>query len=376
MTIAVPSLDTRRAEALAAYRAKGIPHRRIEEWKYSDLRSALDDDQIEHSDSLAWAVDAIPAGVAFFDLADSYDRMPGWVKQCLGSVSVHGAMDCAALAFGRTGLALHVSQRVTEPMRLAFSAHGHARLLVVVDEGASLTLVETQAAGGGLRNIGVEFVLGAGARLEHIRVAEEAADSVAVESVAVSIGAGAEYRAHFTSFGAKLSRVEANIVLQGEGAQAHLSGVDVLTDATHADTTTHVDHAIGNTQSTQLFKKVAGGKARSVYQGKVTVRAGADGSDSRQTAKGLLLSERAEIDLKPELEIFADDVKCAHGAAVGDLDTDSLFYLRARGVPEAEARNLLVHAFLADALDGIGNETLRGEVWSAVESALLRTGAA
>ena len=125
----------------------------------------------------------------------------------------------------------------------------------------------------------------------------------------------------------------------------------MLGEAAHADVTTHVIHRKGDTRSTQLFKKVASGKARAVYQGKVTVAKGADGSDSRQTAKALLLGETAEADLKPELEIFADDVKCAHGAAVGDLDADSLFYLRARGIPEPHARAILMYAFLEDALD-------------------------
>jgi Fe-S cluster assembly protein SufD len=121
-----------------------------------------------------------------------------------------------------------------------------------------------------------------------------------------------------------------------------------------------------------LFKNVAGGHSRAVYQGKITVREGANGSDSRQTAKGLLLGARAEIDLKPELEIFADDVKCAHGAAVGDLDSDSLFYLRARGITQVEARNLLIRAFLEDAVLQIADETIRAEVWRAVEEALPR----
>src|SRR5204863_681853 len=124
----------------------------------------------------------------------------------------------------------------------------------------------------------------------------------------------------------------------------------------HADVTTRITHVVGNTQSTQLFKIITDRHARGVYQGKISVANGADGSDSRQTAKGLLLGERSEIDLKPELEILADDVKCAHGAAVGDLDQDSLFYLRARGVPEAEARNLLVHAFVVDALEAVTDE--------------------
>ncbi len=144
----------------------------------------------------------------------------------------------------------------------------------------------------------------------------------------------------------------------------------MLGDGAHADVTTHITHAVGHTTSTQLFKKIAGGKSRAVYQGRITVEQGADKSDSRQTAKALLMGERAEADLKPELEIFADDVKCAHGAAVGDLDANSLFYLRARGIPEAEARNMLVRAFLEEAVAEIADETIRAAVWQTVEDAL------
>jgi Fe-S cluster assembly protein SufD len=180
----------------------------------------------------------------------------------------------------------------------------------------------------------------------------------------------AVYTAHYASFGGKLSRLELDIALEGANAQAHLSGVSVLHGDSHADITTRLSHAVGNTQSTQLFKKVAGGKSRAVYQGKVTVTQGANGSDSRQTAKALLLGNQAEADLKPELEIFADDVKCAHGAAVGDLDADSLFYLRARGIPESDARDLLIHAFLEDAMAGIARDDLRDQVRTAVNEAL------
>src|SRR4029077_14282332 len=143
----------------------------------------------------------------------------------------------------------------------------------------------------------------------------------------------------------------------------NLSGVSVLSGNAHADVTTHVTHAVGQTQSTQLFKKVVGGHGQAVYQGKVTVAQGADGSDSRQTAKALLLGERAEADLKPELEILADDVKCAHGAAVGELDIDSLFYLRTRGIPENEARALLLRAFLEEAVADIEDDAVRTAVW-------------
>jgi Fe-S cluster assembly protein SufD len=367
-------LEKRRADAGAAFRAAGIPHRRIEDWKYSDLRARIDDAQATEMRSAPWVLGAVPAGVEVVDLAKA--DLPEWVTRSLGTVSTHGAMDSAALAFGSGGLAMRVSRNVPEPVRLEFVGTGHARLLVVLEAGAAVTLVETHAPDTGLRNIASELVLGEGARLAHIRLAAEAPSGVTVGSIAAALDERADYCGHYTNFGAELSRVDTNIMLKGKGASARLSGVDVLSGSTHSDVTTHVDHAVGHTTSTQLFKKVAGGKARSVYQGKVTVRQGADGSDSRQTAKGLLLSERAEIDLKPELEIFADDVKCAHGAAVGDLDPDSLFYLRARGVPEAEARNLLVHAFVADAVEAIENDDLRSDVLARIEAALVRAGAA
>jgi len=197
-------------------------------------------------------------------------------------------------------------------------------------------------------------------------------DLVSIETLSIQQYSSSQYRAHFMSTGAKLSRTELHVTLEGKNAEAHVSGVSVLGDARHADVTTHIVHAAADTRSTQLFKKIAGGHSRAVYQGKVTVAAGADGSDSRQTAKGLLLGLRAEIDLKPELEIFADDVKCAHGAAVGDLDIESLFYLRSRGIPEAEARALLMRAFLGDAVDEIENEEIRASVWGQVEAALVK----
>jgi Fe-S cluster assembly protein SufD len=241
--------------------------------------------------------------------------------------------------------------------------------LLVLEDGASLTLLEGAGAAD-FRNVGFEIVIGAGASLEHVRISSDAGDSVLIEEASVRVAGGGDYRAHFAGFGSKLSRMEIEITLEGAGAEAHLSGVCVLGGKRHSDVTTHVIHRHGDTKSSQLFKHVAGDRAQAVYQGKVTVAKGANGSDSIQTAKALLLSETAEADLKPELEILADDVKCAHGAAVGDLDADSLFYLRARGIPEAEARGLLLHAFLEDAVDEIAGAGQRELVRAELDSAL------
>lgn len=350
--------------------ALALPTRRVEEWKYSDLARALGDAGFGEA-SARVSVGKIPAGVEIFDL-DEPNR-PDWVTAHYGKLSGN-SVSAVSLAKARGGIALRIPRNkiIEDLLSLDFSGEGHARALLVLEEGAAATLSEVLGAAE-TRNAGLEIVLGPNARLNHVRVSP-VSDAVQVEEVSLTLARDAVYRGHFANFGAKLSRTELAIALNGEGAEAHLSGVSVLADR-HADVTTQVTHAVGRTQSTQLFKKVVSGKAQAVYQGKVIVAHGANGSDSRQTAKALLLDGRAEADLKPELEIFADDVKCAHGAAVGDLDADSLFYLRARGIPEQEARHLLIHAFLEDALTDIANTDLREFVRGAVSAALSRVSA-
>jgi len=343
-----------------------LPNRRVEEWKYSDLARALGDAGFGEA-SARVQVGTLPDGIEAIDLEQNV--RPLWISTHYGKLKTNN-VGALSLAKARTGLALRVAkgQVVAAPLHLTVTGEGHTRLLLVLEEGASLTILE-DADPSGMRNTGFEIVLGANAELRHVRVAPTS-DAVQVEEISLRLARDARYHGHFANFGAKLSRIELAIALEGEGSEAHLSGVSVLSGNAHADVTTHVTHAVGRTQSTQLFKKVVGGHGQAVYQGKVTVTKGADGADSRQTAKALLLGERAEADLKPELEILADDVKCAHGAAVGDLDADSLFYLRARGISEQEARHLLIHAFLEDALTDIANDDLREKVRGAVGHAL------
>jgi Fe-S cluster assembly protein SufD len=370
MTLALPStIQARKAEAATIFGSHGVPTRRVEEWKYSDLKVALGEAGIG-TDQALWQVDALPDGVEMFDL--SRNGAPDWVQKHFATAG-RNIMGTASLTLSDCGVALRIAKgaQIGAALKLAFHGNGHVRGLLVLEDGASLALVESVGIAD-FRNVGFEIVLGEGASLEHVRVSPQSADAVLVEEASLRIAAGARYRAHFAGFGSKLSRMELEIALEGEGAQAHLSGVSVLDGKHHSDVTTHVIHRHGNTTSTQLFKHVAGGNARAVYQGKVTVAKGADGSDSHQSAKALLLSENAEADLKPELEIFADDVKCAHGAAVGDLDAESLFYLRARGIPEAEARGLLLQAFLEDAVAEIVNTDQRELVRTELLTALKR----
>jgi Fe-S cluster assembly protein SufD len=358
----------RKADAAALVHGRGIPHRRIEDWKYSDLKSVLGETGLG-AVTAEWLVGGLPVGVEMFDLAQPHP--PAWVTAHLAHPT-QNVMRAASLALAAGGVAFRVRKDavIADVLKLDFTGPGHVRALLVLEDGASLSLLEGVGEAD-FRNVGFEIVIGAGASLEHVRISP-ASDAVLVEEADVRIAAGGRYRGHFANFGAKLARMELEIALEGEGAGAHLSGVAVLDGKRHNDVTTHVIHHHGNTGSSQLFKHVVGGRGQAVYQGKVTVAKGANGSDSGQTAKALLLGEAAEADLKPELEIFADDVKCAHGAAVGDLDADSLFYLRARGISEAEARGLLLHAFLEDAVEEIANadqrELVRNELLAALRA--------
>jgi Fe-S cluster assembly protein SufD len=392
-------LDERRRRAVQTFRDEGIPNRRIEQWKYTDLRGALEGQvaavspkQILHSDRNPFAAvsafqlsiadgcsqvpsSQIPLGIEMFDLGQLDDGAPDWVRQNYGEVLSRSAMGEASLAMMRGGIAMRVTAVTTPPVHLGFLQEAnavHCRLLLVMEPGASLVLLESHGKGRGLINLGVELVLEPNAQLTHVRLADSAPDAVQVEEIGMRVARDARYRGHFSHKGARLSRLELAIELEGEGAEAELSGAIVLGGKLHADVTTHIDHMAGKTASRQLFKNVAGGNSRAVYQGKITVRKGADGSDSRQTAKAVLLGTRAEADLKPELEILADDVKCAHGAAVGDLDADSLFYLRSRGLPENEARRLLIHGFLEEVVLEIDRDDVRLAVRDFLESGLAK----
>ena len=363
-------LGEKREAAARQFRARGVPHRRVEAWKYTDLRSVVDADIIESAGALQWNVTGLPEGAELIDLEKAVTP-PAWLSGHLGTLLKAGYLDAASLAFALSGWAVRIPPGAQAQLRIDFKSPGQGRALLLIEAGASVSLVETMACPSGFQNIGMEIVLAPDASLDHVRIMPESAGAVQIGSVSFALGRGARYRAHFANFGARMARTDLHLGLS-EGSQAHLSGVSVLGGASHADVTTHIEHLEGETTSTQSFRLVAGGTSRAVYQGKITVAAGANGSDSRQTAKAILLGTRAEADLKPELEIFADDVKCAHGAAVGDLDAESLFYLRSRGVPEIEARNLLIRAFLEDALDGIDDPDIRAQVWDAVEEALPR----
>ncbi|HTT83696.1 MAG TPA: Fe-S cluster assembly protein SufD [Rhizomicrobium sp.] len=388
-------LEERRTRAMRAFQSGGVPHRRVEEWKYSDLRSAIEAERAEAGEvivlpsrdpfaaiagprlvvrdgSFDLPPTSHPDNAEILDLASLDDNAPEWVSRNFGCVLKSG-MGQASLALMRGGAAIRIGRGAEARLHLRFLQNietVHSRVLIVIEESASLLLLESHAGARGVANLGLEILLRPNARMTHVRLADPAPDAVMVEEIGVAVARDARYKAHFPQAGAKLSRLELAVKLEAEGAEAAVDGGGVLGGRLHADITTHIEHAAGHTTSTQLIKYVAGGHSRAVYQGRISVHKGADGSDSRQTAKAILTGERAEADLKPELEILADDVKCAHGAAVGDLDADSLFYLRARGIPEPEARELLIRAFLEEVVAQISEEDARAIVWNFIENNL------
>jgi Fe-S cluster assembly protein SufD len=238
----------------------------------------------------------------------------------------------------------------------------HLRHLIALGEGSAASLVEHRVdLGGGARlvNEACEIDLGPRARLSFHRLAETAPDCHRIHQTFARLGEGARLDGFIVLLGGGLSREEMIAELDGEAADCRLGGIYLLRERQQGDIITEVTHGAEKTTSAQVFKGVLDDRAKAVFQGRVTVAPGAQGADGRQLNKTLLLSDRAEIDTKPELEIFADDVKCAHGATTGALDEDALFYLRTRGIGLEAARRILVEAFLVDALAEVEDAGLR-----------------
>jgi Fe-S cluster assembly protein SufD len=236
--------------------------------------------------------------------------------------------------------------------------------------GAKLALVEVSSGSGGYFHAPLfEVEVEAGAALQHVRVQREAPEAFHLARIQAVIGAGATYDAFTLGLGARLARTELRARLAGAGATVHLNAAQLLGGTQHGDVATIVRHDAPGCASRQTVKNVLAERSRGVFAGRIEVARIAQKTDGYQMSQALLLSPDAEVDVKPELEIYADDVKCSHGATVGELDADALFYLRSRGLPQAEARGILVRAFLADALDQVAVESARPLLDAAVDAA-------
>ena len=205
-----------------------------------------------------------------------------------------------------------------------------------------------------------------GAVLTHVRIQTDDAAAFHMAMIYASVAEGGTYDSFTLNIGGRITRTEIHATLNGPGAVAHVNGAQLLRGSQHADFTSVMRHAAPKGTSRQTVKNVLAGRSRGVFQGRIEVARGARGTDGYQMNRALLLSPDAEVDTKPELEIFADDVKCSHGATIGELDAEQMFYLRSRGVPEQEAKSILVRAFLAEALDPVTNDTARALLEDAV----------
>jgi Fe-S cluster assembly protein SufD len=316
---------------------------------------------------------ALPADVRVMTLAEALRASPELLAEHLGKLAGYREHTFTALntALMQDGVVIHVPRGVVveEPVHIVHvtdsqAAGGaiHPRLLVVVEALGQLTMVESYAGVGNagyFTNAVAELEMGSGARVNHYKIQRESAESFHVSTIQVSQGRDSVYHSFSFASGAALSRTNVYTKLEGEGAEAKLNGLYMVDGNQHADHQTFVEHLAPGCASRELYKGVLDGSSHGVFNGKVYVDPVAQKTDGKQTNHTLLLSDHARMDTKPQLEIFADDVKCTHGATVGRLDEASLFYMKSRGIGAEHARALLTYAFAAEVLETIELDTLR-----------------
>ena len=362
-----------------------IPSRRTEAWKYSDLRRWLRaEPPLSPTLPEGEPNDGPFKALTTNEILIANGRLNWWSEDDLTEgveVRQHPGPDAPVMAEQMPMGALAAAKALEGVYIIVFKAGGprtlalrwlsdavrtghHARVGVFVEAGAEATLLESHEGRGEayLANSLIEIHVEEGARLERVVLVEEPQDAISVNSAEVHLKRGARFSQTTLATGAQLQRLETRVVHPGEDADVRMDGVYLLTGARHADMTSVVSHSGLNGVTSQLTKGVVRDQARGVFQGKIIVQRGADGTDARMGHHALILSERGEVDAKPELEIYADDVQCAHGNTVGALDESALFYMQQRGLSADEARALLVQAFLIEVVDRIDHEGARERV--------------
>ncbi len=303
---------------MKALKLDNLPTPKVEEWKYTNLPRAI-------------SADLVDAPVQEITIHKTRGQICGQAEDILFT--------------GEAG-ALH-----------------SLRLKIILEEGAQLTVLERHDGSGAYwKNMVTEIEVGAHARLNHIRLVEDSGEGVNTNMVHITQGADSLYNGFTLNIGGKLTRHEIHAEIQGQNAELHLNGLNLLAGQQHGDTTILIEHQAPHSQSNQFYRSLLDDNARGVFQGKVHVHQIAQKTDAYQLSNAILLSQGAEMDTKPELEIYADDVKCSHGATTGQLDEEPLFYLRSRGLSEKAARQLLIEAFVDDVVEKIGDEELEARV--------------
>ena len=276
-------------------------------------------------------------------------------------------------SFAQRPAAVHIRGLVSEPIHVIHillpgsnPKMAHPRNLFIFEPGAQASIIESYVGEGVyLHNAVTKIVLGEGAIVEHVKLQRESLAAFHISAIQVEQARGSVFTSRSFAFGGAIARTEIYARLE-EGAECTLNGLYLVDGKQHVDTRTVIDHAKPHAASHELYKGILDGQSSAVFNGKIIVRKDAQKTDAKQTNKNLVLSEDATINTKPQLEIFADDVKCTHGATIGQLDPDAMFYLRSRGVPESEARALLIQAFAHELTNGIKDQHFREYVGSLV----------
>jgi len=402
----LPGLGTvvdARKQAFASYQQTGLPHRRIEDWKYTDLRALMREvlplaaepdaealrraelvlSSLATSDSgrlvlvdgtftpLLSDLAGLGDGVTVRRLRDVLDNAGNEARADLlhnGAIVDPMLALNAAMATDGVLIAVAAGAAPARPIHIVhvathLSAAAYTRSYFTIGVGARATLLESFVAADGVRsyqaNDAIITGIGDDADLQHVRLMADAPDAVNISTAIVTVGAKARFSTFNMTSGGGVSRYQGYITVAGEGAEVSANGVNLLKGSQHADTTLFMDHAVPNCSSREIFRAVVDDRGHSVFQGRIMVRPKAQKTDAKMMTRALLLSDEAEADNKPELEIFADDVTCGHGATSGALDESLLFYLRARGLPESEAQGLLIQAFVGEAIETIADDGLR-----------------
>ncbi len=411
------AVAAQRAAAFDLFAKEGLPHRRVEDWKYTDLRALMREAKplANPPDAAAKAraktagaligdvesrrlvfvdgafvaelsdIAALEPGLAVGSLAAALSANDPALAAHLGKLApasdVAVALNTALMGDGAV-IRIAAGSTIERPLHLLFVASDKpaatfVRSLVVVERGARAMLIESHEGPPGSDyqvNAALELFVGDEAHVDHVKIIGEGADALHVSTLAAAIGARARFNTFTFTVGGAVVRNQLFLNFDGEDTVAGVRGATLIKGRQHADTTLVANHIARGCQSREVFKTVLDDEAHGVFQGRIIVKPGAQKTDAKMMTRALLLSERAEADNKPELEIFADDVQCGHGATAGALDEELKFYLMARGIPAAEAEALLIQAFLGEAVEGIEHAGLREVLMEAVAAWLKARG--
>ena len=396
-----------RQQALARFSSEGWPTSRLEAWRHTSLASmekstyqlAATHDAAElfasckNSEDGYWMafvngqfnadlsnLDAVPVGVSIESVAAMLASNDSRLQDIFGQVQAGFSPEALNLALAQDGAFVRVNRAVVvdKPIHLVFintetQSASFTRNFVALEAGAHATVVEHYLSGDdfvGLTNAVTRVWTDRDANLTHLKLQNQSEKSVHLAAIEVEQEHASHYESHSLSFGAQLARTGIQAQLNGERCHALLNGLYYVNDRRHVDHFTQILHNQPNCTSHEYYRGIMADRGRGVFSGRIVVAKGADGTDAIQRSDSLLLSKMARADTRPELEIYADDVKCAHGATVGQIEEESLFYLRSRGLDRKDAFDLLIYAFAAEVLERIKSDSLRARAAKGIQSLL------